>query len=78
MCQNQEQKQNQHKTRCGLCFFSTHFKSTMLLSWGMEVIGKIWEQVFWIFAEGESYMLVPGDLAENVILYLWTWADYPF
>ena len=21
MCQNQEQKQNQHKTRCGLCFF---------------------------------------------------------
>ena len=46
LCQNQEQKQNQHKTRSGLCFFSTYFKSTMLLSWGMEVIGKIWEQVF--------------------------------
>ena len=29
-----------------LMFFSTHFKSTMLLSWGMKVIGKIWEQVF--------------------------------
>ena len=29
-----------------LMLFSTHFKSTMLLSWGMKVIGKIWEQVF--------------------------------
>ena len=29
-----------------LMFFSTHFKSTMLMSWGMKVIGKIWEQVF--------------------------------
>ena len=29
-----------------LMFFSIHFKSTLLLSWGMKVIGKIWEQVF--------------------------------
>ena len=55
-----------------------HLKSAMFLSRRMKVIGKISEQTFWLFAEKQSHMVLSGDLALNVVLYLWTWAENSF
>ena len=60
-----------------LIFISSYLKSAVFVN-GDEVINELREQIFGLFVKEQSHMPVSRNLAVNVILYSWTWANNSF